>query len=202
MRQCLFRPGNRFDLMNNRESSTISLLKIYLTFLKVGSVTFGGGYAMLPILQAEVAEKQGWVSKEDVMDFYAVSQGLPGIIAVNVGGFIGYKLKKAPGALAAIAGVVSPCLVIIIVIAACLRNFQDNIYVKHALAGISVCVSALILSTVIDLWKKGVKDLFGLIVFLAVAVCSLLTSVSPVFYVPAAAAAGIFFGRHRGDSAK
>lgn len=90
-----------------------TLIGIYLTFLKMGAVTFGGGYTMLPILQREVVERKRWVTSEEVMDFYAVSQGLPGIIAVNVSVFIGYHVRRVPGAVAAALGTVSPCLVII-----------------------------------------------------------------------------------------
>ena len=85
------------------------LLDIYLKFFKIGAVTLGGGYAMLPILRRDIVEKAKWLTEEEIMDFYAISQGLPGIIAVNVGGFIGYGRKKEAGAVAAALGVVSPC---------------------------------------------------------------------------------------------
>ena len=87
--------------------------EIYLLFFKMGAVTFGGGYAMLPILRTEIVDKRNWLKEEQVMDFYALSQGLPGIIAINVGTFIGYARKKKMGAIAAALGVVSPCVVII-----------------------------------------------------------------------------------------
>jgi chromate transporter len=167
------------------------LTSLYLTFFKMGMVTFGGGYAMLPILEREVVEKYAWATKEQVLDFYAVSQGLPGIIAVNVSGLIGYQCRKTVGAVASVLGIVSPCIIIITILAACLANFQENPYVQHALAGISVCVAALITTTVIGLWKKSIKDKFGLIIFLIVAVSSLLTSLSPILYIVCAAAAGI-----------
>ncbi|MCF0151337.1 MAG: chromate transporter, partial [Firmicutes bacterium] len=84
------------------------LLLIYWTFFKMGAVTFGGGYAMLPILRREIVENKKWADEETVMDFYALSQGLPGIIAANVSTFLGYKKKGVPGAVAAVLGVVSP----------------------------------------------------------------------------------------------
>ena len=102
------------------------LWELYISFFKMGAVTFGGGYAMLPILQKEVVEKKAWISSEQVMDYYAVSQGLPGIIAVNVSVFIGYERRKIPGGVAAALGVGSPCLLIIMTIAAFLSNFQEN----------------------------------------------------------------------------
>ncbi len=177
--------------MGEQERSTDTLLRLYLTFFKMGMVTFGGGYAMLPILEREVVEKYHWAEKEKVLDYYAVSQGLPGIIAVNVAVFIGYHRRRVPGGVAAALGVVSPCIIIITIIAACLQNFQDNPYVQHALGGISVCVCALIASTLLGLWKKSVLDLPGFLIFLVVAALSLFTSVSPILIVIAAAVTGI-----------
>ena len=170
------------------------LLTIYTTFFKMGAVTFGGGYAMLPILRREVVQKHQWVDEETVMDYYALSQGLPGIIAINVSTFIGYRQKKIPGAIAAALGMVSPCIIIISIIAAFLSNFQDNLYVKHALAGVSVCVAALILDAVLNMWKKGVRDVPGIIICLAMLALSLFSSISPILLVIACALLGIGIG--------
>ena len=183
------------------------LLTIYWEFLKMGAVTFGGGYAMLPILRRTVVEKHHWTTEEQIMDFYAVSQGLPGIIAVNVSVFIGYHLKRVKGGVAAALGVVSPCLVIISLIAAVFTNFQDNPYVKHAMAGVTVCVCALILDAVLSLWKKGVKDVFGLVLCVAAFAVSAFTGISPVLIVILAALAGVAasvlraLGRQKGGAA-
>ena len=166
---------------------------LYLSFFKMGAVTFGGGYTMLPILKRECVESKRWVSDEQVMDFYAVSQGLPGIIAVNVAVFIGYHVRRTAGGIAAALGCVSPCIIIISIIAAFLTNFQDNIYVKEAMNGIAICVVALILDAVLGLWKKGVRDKIG------VAICALVfflmefTHVSPVAIVIGAALAGVIY---------
>ena len=173
------------------------LIEIYFAFFKIGAVTFGGGYAMLPILQRELVENKKWLVNEDIMDYYALAQGLPGIIAVNVAVFIGYSRKRVRGGIAAALGVVSPCIIIITTIAACLSNFQDNVYVRHAFAGISVCVCALILNSVIDLWKKGVKDLLGLFLCLATFALIELTGISPVIIVVAAAVIGVIAGSLR-----
>lgn len=169
------------------------LLNIYFKFFKIGAVTFGGGYAMLPILRRDIVEKAKWMTEEEIMDFYAISQGLPGIIAVNVGGFIGYSRKKEAGAVAAALGVVSPCLVIITIIAACLANFQDNVYVRHALSAVSVCVCALILDSIIAMWKKGVKDVFGIILFAVMLILMTFSEVSPVLMVVLSAVLGIVY---------
>lgn len=167
------------------------LWEIYWKFFKMGAVTFGGGYAMLPILRREVVENSGWMKEEDILDYYALSQGLPGIIAINTGVFIGYHHKKTPGAVAAALGVVTPSVLIISVIAFFMAGFKDNVYVKHALSAISVCVVALILDSVLGMWKKGVKDTLGIIVCLCVLGLSLFTKVSPVLLVISCALIGI-----------
>ena len=167
------------------------LLNIYLKYFKIGSVTFGGGYAMLPILRREIVEMENWLTEEEVMDFYAIGQSMPGIIAINVGSFIGYKQKGAAGAVAAALGVVSPCLVIITIIAAFLSNFKDNVYVRHALSAVSVCVCALIVDSIIAMWKKGVKDVFGFILFAVMLVAMTFTEASPVILVVMSAIGGI-----------
>jgi len=169
----------------------LELLQIYWKFFRMGAVTFGGGYAMLPILRREIVEKSHWMEEEDIMDFYALSQGLPGIIAINTSVFIGYHHKKTPGAVAAALGVVSPSVIIISVIAFFLAGFKDNIYVQHALSAISVCVVALILDAVIGMWKKGVKDILGLVLCLVILVLSVFTKISPVIFVVVSAVIGI-----------
>lgn len=173
------------------------LFGIYLAFFRMGIVTFGGGYAMLPILQREAVEKKRWVTQEEVMDFYALSQGLPGIIAVNVSVFIGYHCKRVSGAVAAALGVVSPCVIVITIIAAFLTNFQDNPYVRHAFAGVAVGVSALILDAVVGLWKKGVKDVLGLVLCILVFLGTAFTEISPILMIFAAALIGIAAGKIR-----
>lgn len=167
------------------------LLGIYMLFFRMGAVTFGGGYAMLPILRREIVQSRQWMDEETIMDFYALSQGLPGIIAINVSVFIGYRRRKVPGAVAAALGMVSPCIIIISVIAFLLAGFQDNPYVQYALAGISVCVAALILDAVISMWKKGVKDMFGIILCLVMLALSVFTKISPILLVIACALLGV-----------
>lgn len=166
-------------------------LELFLSFAKVGVLTFGGGYAMLPILQREVADNKKWATEEELMDYYAIGQCTPGVIAVNTATFVGRKVKGLIGSVLATAGVVFPSLVIIIAIAAFVNNFADAPIVKNAFAGIRACVCVLILNAVIKLWKKAVVDKVTLIIFILVFVLSVFTNISPVVYVVLTAAAGI-----------
>jgi len=166
-------------------------LSLFLSFARVGVMTFGGGYAMLPILQREVVETRGWVTDEELTDYYAIGQCTPGVIAVNTATFTGQKVAGLPGGIAATAGVVFPSVVIITIIAAVLTNFASLPVVKNAFAGIRVCVCVLILNAVVKLWKKTVIDLPTLLIFLAVLALSVFTPISPVVFVLAAAAAGL-----------
>ena len=149
-------------------------LDLFVTFAKVGVCTFGGGYAMLPILQRELVEKRSWATEEELSDYFAIGQCTPGIIAVNTATFVGHKLRGAAGGVAATLGLVFPCLVIIMLIAAFLQNFADLPVIVHAFNGVRACVCALILSSVLKLRKSTVVDkptvaIFVVVLVLAVA---------------------------------
>ena len=166
------------------------LLDLYLTFARIGGLTFGGGYAMLPMLQKEVVENRGWATNEELMDYYAIGQCTPGIIAVNTATFIGNKTRGTLGGIVATLGVVTPSLIIITLIAAFLTNFAELAVVKNAFAGIRVCVFVLILNAVVKLGKSSVKDAVTLGIFLAVLAGAMLIDVSPVVFVILAGIAG------------
>ena len=166
-------------------------LDLFLTFARIGGFTFGGGYAMLPMLQAEVVEKKKWATEEELMDYYAIGQCTPGIIAVNVATFIGYRKKGIAGAAVATFGMVMPSILIIMVIAAAIKNFSDIEWVQHALAGITVCVCVLVLDTVIKLAKKSLKDIWAWMLALAVFLAALITNVPAALLVVSAGIAGI-----------
>lgn len=167
------------------------LWKLFYTFATVGVTTFGGGYAMLPALQREVVEKRGWATEEEVMDWYAIGQCTPGVIAVNTATFVGQKQKGVLGGIVATLGVVFPSLVIITIIAAFIRNFADLPAVQNAFAGIRACVCVLILNAVVKLWKKSVVDWKAFLIFAVVFLGSVFFDLSPVLYVLAAALAGV-----------
>jgi len=166
------------------------LLDLFLTFNRIGGLTFGGGYAMLPMLQREIVSR-GWATDEELMDWYAIGQCTPGIIAVNVATFVGYKRRGNLGGIVATLGVVFPSLVIITMIAAVLQNFAELPVVKNAFAGIRVCVCVLIANAVVNLWRKAVVDVWTLIIYILVLAGSLFTNLSPVWFVLLAAAAGL-----------
>ncbi len=167
------------------------LIELFLAFARIGGLTFGGGYAMLPMLQREAVEKKGWVTEEELMDYYAVGQCIPGVIAVNTAVFIGTKAKGLAGAIAASLGVISPSLVIIVAIAAFIQSFSELPIVQNAFAGIRVGVCVLILSAVLKLFKKAIIDKFTFVLFAVVLALSIFTDISPIVFVILAAAAGI-----------
>jgi len=167
------------------------LWQLFWSFAKIGVCTFGGGYAMLPFIQAEIVEKKGWSTNEEIMDYYAIGQCTPGVIAVNVGTFVGQKVAGILGGIMATLGVVFPSVVIITVIAAFISNFAELEIVAHAFAGIRACVCVFIFNAVRKLWKSAVKDVWTLLICLVVAVCATVFDISPVLFVVLSAAAGI-----------
>lgn len=170
------------------------LFALFITFFRIGGFTFGGGYAMLPMIQREIVETKKWATDEEVMNYYAVGQCTPGVIAVNTATFIGYKQAGILGAVFATLGVITPSVIIITVIAAFIKNFIHIQYVQHALAGINVAVAVLVVNAVINLWKKGIKNVFGFIFFLISFALSIFTDISPMFIVIGAIVGGIANG--------
>lgn len=166
------------------------LWNLFFTFAKIGAFTFGGGYAMLPMLQKELVEKHHWVTEEELADYFAIGQCTPGVIAVNTATFSGYKVKKIPGAVFATLGVIFPSVVIILILAAFLSNFATLEIVRHAFAGIRVAVCVLIFSSVIKLSKKSVRDWFTAGVFTVIFLLALFSNVATVLLVVAAALLG------------
>lgn len=180
------------------------LLDLFLTFARVGGLTFGGGYAMLPILQREVVEKKRWATDEELADYYAIGQCTPGVIAVNTATFIGYNRRGVAGGVIATLGVVFPSLVIITLLAALISNFADLAVVKNAFAGIRVCVCVLIFNAVLKLLKSSVIDAATCVIFVLVTLFACLTDLSPVIFVLASAVCGIVISviKQRGGAKK
>lgn len=165
--------------------------ELFIIFVKVGAVTFGGGYSMLPVLQKEIVANKGWLTTEDVMDYYAISQCTPGIIAVNTSVLIGYHRKKLLGAMVSALGLATPSVIIILLIAAFLQNFMDYPLILRAFNGIAIAVVALIAQAVIALYKKGVVDKFTFFIFSTSLIAFVIFDVYPIFVVISSAALGI-----------
>lgn len=166
---------------------------IFSAFVMIGSMTFGGGYAMLPMLTREVVEHHHWATQDEMLDYFAIGQCTPGVIAVNTATFIGYRRKGALGAAVATFGVVFPSLIIIILIAMLLSNFMEIVWIQHAFAGIRVAVCALIASTVWQLFRRNAKSWINVLIVVIAFVSVALLNLSPIYVTIAFAVFGAFF---------
>ncbi|MCH3950463.1 MAG: chromate transporter [Acidaminococcus sp.] len=168
------------------------LWNLFWVFAQVGVTTFGGGYAMLSILQREIVEKRHWASEEELMDYYAIGQCTPGVIAINTATFIGSKLYGISGGIIATLGVIFPSILIITAIAVFLVNFASLAIVKHAFNGIRACVTVLIFDSAIKLGKKSLKDNICRVIFFVVLAFALFTDVPTVLLIVLAGVTGYF----------
>lgn len=166
---------------------------LFWTFFKIGLFTFGGGAAMLPLLRKEVVEKNKWATDEELLDYYSIGQCTPGIIAINTATFVGYKMRGIGGAILTTLGVVTPSVIIITLIAAVLQNFMNNPYVMEAFAGIRIVVVALVLSAVVELWKKGVRGKFGIFIFAASMALLIFFNLSPIAVILISSVSGLAY---------
>lgn len=178
-----------------------TLLELALTFARIGVCTFGGGYAMLPILQREIVDARHWATEDELMDYYAIGQCTPGVIAVNTATFIGYKKRGVAGAAAATLGIVAPSIIIITIIAAFIQQFAHLPAVQHAFAGVRIAVCALVLHSVYKMARKGVTDWLTGSILITTFIAVAFFGVSPVLVVILAGAAGILAGLIRGRKA-
>jgi chromate transporter len=169
------------------------LLQIFLVFFKISICTTGGGYAMLPMFKRELIDKHGWATNDEILNYYAISQSIPGIIAVNVATFVGYKKRGFFGALASVFGVVLPSLVIITIIAVFFSQFSQYVYVQKALLGIRIAVASLLSVIAYGLMKKSVKNYFTLFICIAVLFAILFLKMSPIYIVLLSIVAGILY---------
>lgn len=172
-------------------SKTPSLWDLFYTFAKIGGVTFGGGIAMLPILERDLVEQRQWITHDELTDCYAIGQCTPGIIAVNVATFVGYRQRGFWGSVFCTLGMVTPSLIIITLIAAFLSNFAEISLVKNAFWGIRVAVAAIVVNAVVKLFSKNVKGRIGIFVFLFSLLVLLFTTTSPIVVIVISALIGI-----------
>lgn len=173
------------------------LLMLFLTFAKIGSFTFGGGYAMLSLIQVEIVNKNRWATDEEILDYYAIGQCTPGIIAINTATFIGYKHKGVWGSIFATLGMVTPSVIIITIIAVSLRNLLQYEVVQHIFGGIRVVVAVLIINAVRDMSKKAIIDKVCIIIAIMSAVLSFVFSISPIYLVITSAIIGLLVKRNK-----
>lgn len=171
----------------------ITLWEIYLVFLKVGVILLGGGYVILPILTDELVERRNWISKNELVEFYSISQCLPGIIAVNTSVFTGYKLKGKFGAIAAVTGMCTSPFIAIIALAAILGQLTKVPLVINIFWGVGIGVLILLLLTVQEVWSTSIVDKFTLFLFFIVFILTAFCGLSPVYSIIGAAMLGIIY---------
>ncbi|MDR1684206.1 MAG: chromate transporter [Elusimicrobiota bacterium] len=165
--------------------------QLFTAFLKVGAMTFGGGYAMLPMLEREIINNRRWITYEELMDFYAIAQATPGVIAVNVATLLGYRQARFKGALAATIGVVLPAMLVIMLIASFIDYIAQSAILLRVFAAMQICVGALVINAVIPFFKRGIKDAFTLLLFLICFCAFYFFKTSPALLVLICAAAGV-----------
>ncbi len=174
-------------------------MNFYLTafakFFKIGLFTIGGGYAMLPLIQDEVVEKQKWIEKEEFLDLVAIAQSAPGVFAVNISIFVGYKLKGIRGSLVTTFGAVLPSFLIILAIAIFFHTFSDNVYVERAFKGIRPAVVALIAAPTFSLAKSAKINRYTIWIPIVSALLIWIAGVSPIYIILFAGIAGYIYGR-------
>ena len=180
-------------------ASLKTLWELFSIFFKIGLCTFGGGLAMLPILERELVEKRNWVESNELLDYFAIGQSTPGIIAVNVATFVGYKRAKILGGCIATFGMVCPSLIIITLIALFISNFADIVWVQKALVGINVAVAAILTSAVFSFSKKSVKNVFGFFLLLLSFVLIFVFNVGTIWIILGSALLGVLLAGIRGD---
>ncbi len=179
-----------------------TLLQLFLIFARIGGFTFGGGYAMLPLMQKELVDNKQWVTNEELMDYYAIGQCTPGVIAVNTATFVGQKVKGFSGAIFATLGVITPSIIIVSIIAAFISGFGDYEVVGYAFSGIRAAVVALILSSVLKLGKKSIIDKVTFVLFVLVTLLAFFTDLSPIVFVVFCGAVGIILNLVKDKKAK
>ena len=173
------------------------LVELFLTFAKIGSLTFGGGLSMLPLLKHEIVEKHQWTTEDEIMDFYAIGQCTPGIIAVNTATFIGYKRKGILGGIVATLGIITPSILIILVVATVLQTIITNRFVVAALEGIQAAVCALLLNVIITLCRRSVRGFISFVLFTAAFVITFFLNVSAIWVVIGAGLIGLLLSRRK-----
>ncbi|NLN17775.1 MAG: chromate transporter [Firmicutes bacterium] len=178
-----------------RKAKPASLLEIFFTFLRVGAFTIGGGLAMLPLFEREVIDNKGWIEREELLDIYAISQSIPGVIAGNSSTFIGYRIAGFPGALSALAGVLTPSIVVILVIATSFTQFRETFYVAKALQGARTAVAALIILAAVRISRASLKNTFAVVLAALSFLVACFTNIDMIYAILAGGLLGVLAGK-------
>lgn len=168
-----------------------TLWNIYKTFFKVGTLLLGGGYVILPLLQSELVEKKNWISSDEVAEYYALSQSIPGLIAANISIFTGYKLAGIKGAITAVSGIITPAFLSIVILAKVLEEIIKYDFVKGIFWGVGIGVVVLLYLAVKEIWNKSIVDKYSFFIFLTVFIASFVFKISPAILVILAIISGI-----------
>ena len=189
--------------MKNKDGGFLrKLVELYLAFVKIGTFTFGGGLAMMPIMQRELIEKRGWITEEEIIDYYAIGQSTPGIIAVNVATFVGYKRLGVIGGIIATIGVVTPSLVIITILAGAISSIDKYPLAQKALQGINVAVAALLTSVIFKFAKKTIKNIWNALFMVVVFALIYFLKVQSVWIIIVALVIGSLLALYKQKEAK
>ena len=195
--------GNQAGASGNQAGTSIStaqptpagLSQLFSTFFHIGLFTIGGGYAMIPLIEAKVVDRKQWISREDLLDLMAVAQSCPGIFAVNIAIFIGYKTRGVAGALMSTLGCIMPSFAIILAIALFFRQFQDNVWVARAFRGIRPCVVALIAAPMFKMGKTAKIGWTNVWIPALGAFLIWMFGISPIWVIAAAGIGGYIYGK-------
>ena len=171
----------------------VSLWQLFCACVKIGLILLGGGYVILPVMQSELVEKRGWITDEELVEFYALSQSLPGIIAINTSIFVGYKIRGKWGALTAIVGLVFTAFWMIVALASVLAKLTTNSYVQGLLWGVEVAVIVLIVMSIREMWGKAMVSKFSYLIYLFALSLMLFTKLSPALTIITTVAVGILY---------
>ncbi len=169
------------------------LPELFLTSLKIGLFTFGGGYAMIPLIQKETVEKHHWISNDDILDIVAIAESTPGPIAINSATFVGYKIAGLAGALISTFAMILPSFVIILSISYVLREFENNIYVQYAFNGIRACVLALILKALLTMYRQVPKQIFFCLLMVYALIATAFLKLNVLIVIISCAVAGLIY---------
>jgi chromate transporter len=170
-------------------------LDLIWTFIKIGASTFGGGYAMVPVLERELIRGKGWITMDEVMDYYTIAQVTPGLIAINVSSFVGYKRKGIPGGILTTVSFAIPGITLMTIISVCISRFAQHETVQHAFGGIRIAVGALILNTILSMIKGFYKETKSIVIFIIAFALSAFFGKSPVYIILGAGLLGWLTGK-------